>query len=84
MRTVYLGTSDFAATVLRRLADSPHRPSLVVAPPDRRRGRGRRRQPPPVAALARELGLDLLQTEDVNQAGAGERIRAAAPEALAV
>ena len=27
MRTVYLGTSDFAATVLDRLAVSAHRPS---------------------------------------------------------
>ena len=31
MRTVYLGTSSFAATVLRRLGDSPHRPQLVIA-----------------------------------------------------
>ena len=34
MRTVYLGTSDFAATVLDRLAASPHRPNLVVTRPD--------------------------------------------------
>ena len=52
VRTVYLGTSDFAATVLRRLADSPHRPALVVTPPDRRQGRGRKTQPPPVAEAA--------------------------------
>jgi peptide deformylase len=30
VRTVYLGTSDFAATVLRRLGRLPHRPLLVV------------------------------------------------------
>ena len=42
VRTAYLGTSDFAATVLRRLAGSPHRPALVVTPPDRRQGRGRK------------------------------------------
>ena len=61
MRTVYLGTSEFAADVLRRLADSAHRPSLVVTPPDRPRGRGRRTQPPPTAETVRELGLELLQ-----------------------
>ncbi|MCW3063253.1 MAG: hypothetical protein JWN32_425, partial [Solirubrobacterales bacterium] len=33
MRTVYLGTSDFAASVLRRLAASEHRPVLVVTRP---------------------------------------------------
>jgi methionyl-tRNA formyltransferase len=84
VRTAYLGTSDFAATVLRRLADSPHRPSLVVTPPDRRQGRGRKVKPPPAAVMARELGLELLQAENVNEEGALERVRAAAPEAVVV
>ncbi len=84
MRTVYLGTSEFAATVLRRLADSPHRPQLVLTPPDRRRGRGRREQPPPAASAAAELGLDLCQSANVNEGEALRRIRAAAPEALVV
>ncbi len=84
MRTVYLGTSEFAAAVLRALAASPHRPLLVVAPPDRPRGRGRRTQPPPAAEAAAELGLDLLQTANVNEGDALERIRALRPEALAV
>ena len=83
MRTAYLGTSEFAATVLRRLAASPHRPALVVTPPDRRRGRGRRRLPPPAAAAAAELGIELLQVDDVNEAAARERIEAAG-EGIAV
>jgi methionyl-tRNA formyltransferase len=66
LRTAYLGTSPFAVPVLRRLADSPHRPALVVTPPDRPRGRGRRLASPPVAQAATELGLDLHQTESVN------------------
>ena len=66
VRTAYLGTSEFAETVLRRLADSPHRPRLVVTPPDSRRGRGRRLTPPPAAEAARELGLELHQTPNVN------------------
>jgi methionyl-tRNA formyltransferase len=84
VRTVYLGTSEFAATVLRRLAESRHRPLLVVTPPDRQRGRGRRSGPPPAAEAARELGIELLQTENVNETAALEKIRAVAPEALAV
>jgi methionyl-tRNA formyltransferase len=84
LRTVYLGTSEFAAAVLRRLADSPHRPVLVVAPPDRRSGRGRRTQPPPVAAAAAELGLPLLQAENVNEDAVRERIEASAAAAAAV
>jgi methionyl-tRNA formyltransferase len=80
VRTVYLGTSEFAATVLRRLADSRHRPALVVTPPDRPRGRGRRLGSPPAADAARELGIDLLQTEATESPEALERIRAARPE----
>jgi methionyl-tRNA formyltransferase len=84
VRSAYLGTSDFAATVLRRLADSPHRPGLVVTPPDRRQGRGRKVKPPPAAMAAAELGIELLQAESVNEEAAMERIRAAAPEAVLV
>jgi methionyl-tRNA formyltransferase len=82
--TVYLGTSDFAATVLRRLASSEHRPALVVTPPDRPQGRGRRLTPPPAAEAARELGIELLQAEDVNAEAARERIAAASPTAAIV
>ncbi|HEX4308330.1 MAG TPA: methionyl-tRNA formyltransferase [Solirubrobacterales bacterium] len=84
MRTVYLGTSDFAATVLRRLVDSPHAPALVVTPPDSRQGRGRKVSPPPVAELAKELGTELLQAGSVNDDDALARIRAAEPEAILV
>ncbi len=84
MRTAYLGTSEFAATVLRRLAGSIHKPTLVVTPPDSRRGRGRRELPPPAAEVAQELELPLLQSANVNDEGALERIRAAAPEAVVV
>ncbi len=84
MRTVYLGTSEFAADVLLRLADSSHRPQLVVTPPDRAKGRGRRSGPPPAAAAAAELEIELLQAENVNEQDALERIRAARPEAVVV
>jgi methionyl-tRNA formyltransferase len=84
VRTVFLGTSDFAAAVLERLAASPHRPSLVVTPPDRPRGRGRRSAAPPAAAAAAELGIELLQVASVNDEAALERIRAARPEAAGV
>ena len=84
MSTVYLGTSDFAATVLRGLAGSDHRPSLVVTPPDRPKGRGRKLAPPPAAEAARELGIELLQAADVNDEAPRERIAAAKPRAVVV
>jgi len=84
VKTAYLGTSEFAATVLARLADSPHRPALVVAPPDRKRGRGRKLAPPPAADAAKELGLALHQTADVNLPESEDAIRAAEPAVIAV
>ncbi len=84
MRTVYLGTSEFAAAVLRALASTPHRPQLVVTRPDRPRGRGRRLASPPVADAAIELGIELDQPESVNSREARARIGAAAPDVLCV
>ncbi|MGH2980580.1 MAG: methionyl-tRNA formyltransferase [Solirubrobacterales bacterium] len=83
-RTVFLGTSDFAATVLRRLSESPHRPQLVVTPPDRPQSRGRRVKPPLVAQAAGELDLPLLQAESVNSPEAVERVKVDAPEVAVV
>jgi methionyl-tRNA formyltransferase len=84
VRTVYLGTSAFAAAVLERLADSPHRPALVVTRPDRPKGRGRQVQPPPVAVRARELDLEVIQPERLHEPEPLERIAAAAPEVACV
>jgi methionyl-tRNA formyltransferase len=84
MRTVYLGTSEFAVEVLERLAATPHRPALVVTRPDRRRGRGRKLQPPPVAERARLAGVETIQPEDVNAEEARAAIAAAKPEAVVI
>jgi methionyl-tRNA formyltransferase len=84
VRTVFLGTSEFAAAVLRRLAESPHRPSLIVTRPDRPRGRGRKLASPLVADAARALGIDLEQPESVNDEAARARIAAERPEAVCV
>jgi len=84
MRIVYLGTSDFAAAVLDRLATSSHRPHLVVTRPDARRGRGQKLQSPPVAETAGLLGIEVFQPEDVNSEEARRKIAAAEPEAVAI
>jgi methionyl-tRNA formyltransferase len=84
LRTVYLGTSEFAADVLRVLAGSPHAPQLVVTRPDRPRGRGRKLASPPVLEVARELGISTDQPESVNDDAGRQRIAAAAPDAVVV
>jgi methionyl-tRNA formyltransferase len=84
VRTVFLGTSEFAVAVLACLAQSPHRPTLVLSRPDRPRGRGRRLAPPPVAAQARELGIRLEQPGSINDPAVRAEIAAERPEAICV
>ena len=81
---VYLGTSEFAAAVLERLAGSrTGRRSSSRGRTGRRAagGRSSRRRWP---IRARELGLDVIQPERLHDPEALERIAAAAPEAACV
>jgi methionyl-tRNA formyltransferase len=82
--TVYLGTSDFAVTVLERLAESRWTPALVITRPDRPKGRGRKLSPPPVATAARTLGLDVYQPATVNSDEARDRIASLDPETMLI
>jgi methionyl-tRNA formyltransferase len=89
VRSVFLGTSEFAAVVLERLAGEPdrpgpHRPLLVITRPNRPAGRGRKLTAPPVADVARTLGLQLAQPESVNDPAARELIASVTPDALVV
>lgn len=84
MKTAYLGTSEFAATVLRALAASDHDPVLVVSPPDRRKGRGQVAGPPPAVGAARELDLPVHQTADVNEPDSVAAIERSDADALVV
>jgi methionyl-tRNA formyltransferase len=78
LSTVFIGTSEFAAAVLQRLAQSHvHRPALVITRPDRPSGRGRRLTAPPVAERAHALGLALEQPQNVNEPDARALIAAA-------
>jgi methionyl-tRNA formyltransferase len=75
LSTVFIGTSEFAAAVLERLARShAQRPALVITRPDRPSGRGRRLTAPPVAASARALGIPLEQPQSVNDSHTRELI----------
>ncbi len=70
--------------MLRALAATAHRPTLVLTRPEAPYGRGRRLRPPPVAVAALELGIECFQPASVNDQTARERISAQAPEVLCV
>lgn len=57
MRLAFLGTPDFALTVLRRLVADGHEIACVYSQPPAPRGRGQALKPSPVHAFALEQGL---------------------------
>jgi methionyl-tRNA formyltransferase len=79
VKSVYIGTSGYAATVLK-LSVNALEPALVVTRPPSARGRGRRLEASPVAETARELGLELAEPEELAQEA--ERIAALEPDAI--
>jgi methionyl-tRNA formyltransferase len=67
VRVAFFGTSAFGAGALHRLvAQAGIDIVAVVSQPDRPAGRGRRTASPPVAIAAAELGLPLIQSEQIS------------------
>ncbi|MEX0887422.1 MAG: methionyl-tRNA formyltransferase [Phycisphaeraceae bacterium] len=79
MRIVFLGSGDFGLPTLERLVQR-HDVVAVVSQPDRSAGRRRQLTPTPVAAWAQRQGLDVRKSENVNDAGFIERVRAYRPD----
>jgi methionyl-tRNA formyltransferase len=82
-KIVFMGSPDFALSTLRVLyANYPV--VGVVTQPDRAAGRGRELKPPPVKSLASELGIPVIQPENLRQPEAMEQLRAWAPDVIVV
>ncbi len=77
LRTIFMGTPDFAVPSLRALHFDPRvEVKLVVVQPDRPAGRGRKVRAQPVAATASELGLPLFQPETLRDPAVVARLAA--------
>lgn len=70
-----MGSPDFAVPSLERLHDSGHEIAAVVSNVDKRRGRGGGASPTPVKKRARQLGLPVLEVEDLRDTAFHERLR---------
>lgn len=71
LRIVFMGTPDFSAEVLTRLAER-HDVVAVVTGPDKPAGRGYALKPSPLKVRATELGIPVLQYEKVSRDGIDE------------
>lgn len=61
MRTVFMGTPDFAVGTLKALLASKHEVLAVVTQPDKPKGRGKAMQFTPVKTVAAEAGVPVYQ-----------------------
>lgn len=83
MRTVFLGTPEFAVPSLIALSGR-HEVVGVVTQPDRPAGRGRKVLPPAVKRVASGLGLPVFQPERVSASAAVQHIARHAPDVIIV
>lgn len=73
MKIVFMGTPEFAATILSGLIESRHVVTAVITQPDKQRGRGKEMQSTPVKECAMAHGIPVYQPERIK-----------APEAVAM
>jgi methionyl-tRNA formyltransferase len=84
VKTVFLGTPEFAVPSLERTVAAGHEVMAVYTQPDRPKGRGQKETMPPVKAAALKLGIPVYQPERVRRPEVVEQLRAMAPEAMVV
>ena len=63
---VFMGTPQFAVPALEMLSNTKFRPVLCITQPDRPKGRKQKLLPPEVKIKALELGIPVIQPNDVN------------------
>ncbi|MBR5740565.1 MAG: methionyl-tRNA formyltransferase, partial [Firmicutes bacterium] len=85
MKTVFMGTPEFAEVILRGLHEGGHEIQLVLTQPDRKNGRGKQVRFSPVKEAALELGIDVLQPENLkNDIQTIETLKTLKPDVLVV
>ncbi len=75
MRIIYMGTPDFAVESLKRLVEAGKEVVAVVTMPDKPAGRGHKLQMSAVKKYALEVGIDVLQPENLKNEEFVETLR---------
>lgn len=84
MKTVFMGTPDFAVPCLQRLIADGHTVTGVFTQPDKPKGRGNKIQYPPVKEVALKHDIPVFQPKTLRDATAFETIRELDPELIVV
>ncbi len=83
VRTVFMGSPEFARSILNGLIGEYNLVG-VVTQPDRPAGRGKLLTPPPVKLLAEEAGIPIMQPERLRRPEAFDTLAAWQPELIVV
>ncbi len=67
MRVVFMGTPDFAVSILNSIEAAGHELCLVVTQPDKPKGRSGKLQPPPAKEWALERGIEVFQPRRIRE-----------------
>jgi methionyl-tRNA formyltransferase len=84
VRTIFMGTPQFAVTILKSLLSSPYQVLAVYTQPDKPAGRGRQVAFPPVKRLALEHGIPVIQAQTLKSSEVLEKLASFQPELIIV
>ena len=84
LRTVFMGTPDFALQTLQGLIDAGCKMVGVYTQPDRPKGRGKQLAVPPVKELAQKYDIPVYQPLKLRQSEAVAELEALAPDLIVV
>jgi methionyl-tRNA formyltransferase len=84
MKILFMGTPDFAASILQKIIQSDYEVIGVVTQPDKQKGRGKAVCFPPVKELANKYNLHVYQPLKVRNPDFIQTIRELAPEIIIV
>ncbi len=76
MNIVFMGSPEFAIPSLEQIHQSEHTIKAVVSNVDKRRGRGSKKSPTLVKAKALELGLPVIEVDDLSSPQFGTQLQA--------
>ena len=84
MNIVFMGSPDFAIPSLEKLYNSEHTISAVVSNVDKRRGRGAGTSPTEVKAKALELGIPVIEVENLRDEEFANQLKSLEPDLFVV
>jgi len=84
LKILYMGTPDYAATILRALVESGEDVFAVITQPDKPKGRGYQLTPPPVKVFAEEKGLPVYQPQTLRDEAFMDLLKELDPELIIV